>query len=180
MLIEPDEDELRIYELLEAISPGLRSAILQTVFVNACMAHAGEDEADRYYRSWGDRLPPVQPTPEDLTRAFLKRCMPPLPGLCSDDADFQQAYADHAVPKLVEHSVRVVLGSCAFDDPHATTWATDLCECASIVKPAFMITFSDDPDEAFIDGETVKHFIGLWRDNFFQALLHSKPSSRIS
>jgi hypothetical protein len=76
MLIEPDDDELRLFELFEMLAAKHRSDLLRKLFVEACMALAGNEEADRYDRSWGSQLPPSQPTPEMLTTAFLGRCMP--------------------------------------------------------------------------------------------------------
>ena len=131
MLIEPDDDQLRVFELLQVLPPEQRSELLQTLFVQASMALAGKDEADRYDRSWGSRLPPVHPTPEILTTAFLRRCMPPVPCTHVDDFGFEDAYVDHAVPRLLRNAVRVVLGSSAFDEQNAAKWAADLRECAA-------------------------------------------------
>jgi hypothetical protein len=166
MLIEPDDDELRLFELFEMLAAKHRSDLLRKLFVEACMALAGNEEADRYDRSWGSQLPPSQPTPEMLTTAFLGRCMPPVPTGYRDDFGFEDAYADHAVPKLLQSAVRVVLGSSVYDEQHAAKWAADLCECAATVGPSFMVTFSDDPEEAFIGAESVRPFIEQWRESF--------------
>lgn len=171
MLIEPDDDELRLFELFEALPAMQRSALLRKLFVEACVALAGKEEADRYDRSWGSQLPPSQPTHEMLATAFLKRCMPPVPCTYVDDFGFEDAYADHAVPKLLRSAVRVVLGSSAFDEQNAAEWAADLGECAAIVGPDFMAPFSDDPEEVFIGPESVLPFIEQWRENFAESLL---------
>jgi hypothetical protein len=180
MLIDVDDDARLLLVAFGLLTTESRSALLEQACVAATTAVAGEAEAERYRRSWPDRMPPVQPTPELLASCFLVRCMPPMPCGCGEDA-FRYAYQDRAGSMVEQRARRIVLCSTALDETHADELLCDLWECAQIVGPDYGAPDYDHPHgpevtgDDFLDIADTRAFVENWRENFEDALLALAP-----
>lgn len=155
-LLDVSHDDERLLDLLDMLRPHTQSEVLRRVSIAACVAALS--------RRTESRQTIAGKAPEELTKEFLMRCMPPVPCGYLDDFGFEQRYHDYAMPLLARQCVEVVLASSTLDVKHSAHLAAELTKCAATVGPDFCAP--DFQEVGFLEGDTVERFIDDWRDNF--------------
>ena len=155
-LLDLSDDDVWLFDAFSMLLPESQSMVLRQISTAAC--YAVLTRADPSAAKSGGK------SPEEMTEAFLMRCMPSIPSGYVDDFGFEDAYHDHAVPLLKRRCVVIVLGASDLDARHAVSLVADLTECAMRIRSEFCAP--DFEEDGFIDVDVVREFIEGWRDNF--------------